>query len=88
MEKVYKVANRSMDQEQYDKFVSLSKKEQVNMVYEGMSPKNIEAAEEALKDVPNGDITSRNDSKSGKASAAVGDNGGKGDTSKPGADKS
>lgn len=77
-----------MDKEQYDKFVSLSYKEQVDLIYSGLSPKDMDVAEQALKNVPNGDISSGNDTKDSKANTATGEGSGKANSTKPGANKS
>lgn len=64
-----------MDAESYKKFVSLSKEEQVNKVYNMLSPKNMEQAEELLKHVPNGDNISKGSPKPSKADNTASDTG-------------
>lgn len=68
-EKVYRVANRTMDEDSYKEFVSLTYEKQLETIYEGMSPKNMEEAEKALKKVPNG---GSNISKGSPKSLAIG----------------
>lgn len=62
------VGNISMDDKAYKKFVSLSKEQQKEKVFNAMKPTSLEAVELALKDVLNGDnIISGNDKEAGKA---------------------
>lgn len=60
---MHKVANISMDDNAYKKFVSLSKEQQVKKVFNAMKPVNMDAVHEALKGIPNGDNISKGGSK-------------------------
>lgn len=59
MKKSYRIQghgySRSMDKNEYDNFVSLSKQAQLDIVNNDLSPKNMKQAEEILKNIPNGD---------------------------------
>lgn len=61
-------------QQAYDKFVSLSKKEQVEKVYNSLSPKDMAQAEKLLSRVPNGDseTNSRQPEKGSNTTEATG----------------
>lgn len=60
---MYKVGNISMDEDAYNKFVSLSKEQQTERVFNAMKPVSMDAVELALKDVPNGDNISKGGAK-------------------------
>lgn len=89
MDKVHMIGKTiSMDADTYDKFKTLSKKEQTDYVYNSLSPKNMEQAIELLKGVPHGNISSRNDKEVGEAKTSNTTGNVKINTAKPGADKS
>lgn len=82
-----KIGNISFTTEGYEKFVSLSKKEQIQQVYNSLNPKDMVQAEKELKGVPNGD-SSRATSETNSNNASK-PSGGKptGNTKKSEADK-
>lgn len=57
------VGNISMDDTAYKKFVSLSKEQQRKKVFNAMKPVSLDAVEEALKGIPNGDNISKGSTK-------------------------
>lgn len=82
-DKEYTIGHLSMNTEAYNKFVSLPKDSQLKEFMKNMSPKNEELAKEQLKNVPNGDISSRNDKKDSASKTADSSNVGKDNTKKP-----
>lgn len=52
-----KIGNISFSDNGYKTFISKSKKEQLEKVYNSLSPKDYKEAEKLLKDVPNSDST-------------------------------
>lgn len=77
-----RIGSKTMSDEAYEEFTKLSKEKQVESLLKTMSPKNEELAKELLKDVPNGDISSRNDKKDSTGKAADSSNVGKDNTKK------
>lgn len=63
----------SMDAEAWNEFVSLPKEKQIEKVYNSLSPKNMEQAEELLKKVPNGSNISDGSPKTTKSNNATND---------------
>lgn len=55
MKKLKKVGGLSFTQEGYENFVTLTSKEQSEMVFNSLNPKDELLVEQALKNVPNGD---------------------------------
>lgn len=55
MAKTRKIGGISFSAEGYEKFVSLSKEEQIEQVYNSLNPKDRVQAEELLSRIPNGD---------------------------------
>lgn len=45
----------------YEDFITKTKKEQIEQIYEGLTPKCYKQAEKLLKDVPNGNISGGDD---------------------------
>lgn len=77
-------------EEAYQKFLSLGKNEQVERVYNSLSPKDRNEAERLLKNVPNGDkdSTGRAESDKKDKAATTGGGGKTGNSKKPASDKS
>jgi len=73
--------------EGYDNFVSLPYKEQLEQVYNSLSPKDYVQAEKALKGVPNGDKPSTQDSNAKSSAATIEGGSAKDSNAKPGSDK-
>lgn len=85
------VGGISFSEEGYEKFVSLTKDKQLEKVYNSLNPKDMEQAELALKNVPNGGNINKgsqkqdsinNTSNAGGGDEAVGSKGSKIDTGK------
>jgi len=83
-----KIGGISFTQEGYENFVTLTRKEQFEQVYNSLNPRDEVVADKALKNVPNGDISSGNDSKDSASTTEVKTGSTKADTKKPGAYKS
>lgn len=65
-----KVGNTHFTAKGYEKFVTLTKAEQIETIKGGFYPVNMKKIEEALKNVPNGDKSSRNAAKATKSNGA------------------
>lgn len=85
MAKTHRIGKQiSMNAEAYDKFVSLSKQEQLDYVTNNSDPKDVSNAEKILKHVPNGDNISSTGSREAKADNAANDKSGSNQTSSKG----
>lgn len=56
-----KLDNISFSDEGFENFKKLTKKEQLDFVYNNLVPKDMERAEKLLKDIPHGSISSGNE---------------------------
>lgn len=72
MRQAKQIGGLSLTTEGYDNFVSLSGKEQLEQVYNSLSPKDYVQAEKALKGVPNGDNISGGMDKESKGDKPAG----------------
>jgi len=89
MDKGRKIGGISFSEEGYNKFVSLTKEKQLEKVYNSLNPKDMEQAELALKNVPNGgDIGKGVSKEDGTAVTKDTARDGSNNTTKPKADKS
>lgn len=75
MAKSHQVGPISFSESGYKKFVSLSKEKQIEKVTNALNPKDPKQAEKILSHVPNGNVSTGNDSEaaSGKTDLAGGD---------------
>lgn len=88
MKKSKRIGGISFTTEGYENFVTLSSKEQFEQVYNSLNPRDEAVAKQALKNVPNGDISKGNGTQDKSITTEVTDGSGKANTAKPGNNKS